>query len=89
MIDLNAVTAVRSPLALVYAFEINSRGEIVGQGQTSNGQLHAFLATPEDVDLARVRDGRASQRANRQKRHVALPAQARMQLWQRLRFTRR
>ena len=45
MTDLNDI-APGSPLYLLFAQAINSRGEIVGIGATSTGVLHAFLATP-------------------------------------------
>jgi probable HAF family extracellular repeat protein len=45
--DLNTLTPVGSPLFLLDAFVINSRGQIVGDAlQTSTGQVHAYLATP-------------------------------------------
>jgi probable HAF family extracellular repeat protein len=47
MADLNALSP-GSPLFLLFAFSINSRGEIVGFGVTDAGDLHAFLATPRD-----------------------------------------
>jgi probable HAF family extracellular repeat protein len=37
-----------SPLYLLSAFDINDRGEIVGEGLAINGDLHAFLAIPCD-----------------------------------------
>jgi probable HAF family extracellular repeat protein len=37
-----------SPLFLLVATAINARGEIVGFGVTSAGELHAFLATPRN-----------------------------------------
>jgi probable HAF family extracellular repeat protein len=39
-----------SPLYLLFASDINDRGEIVGQGLAINGELHAFLAIPCDED---------------------------------------
>ena len=47
MIDLNDLIAPNSPLYLMHACSINSRGQIVGFGmQISTGELHAYLATP-------------------------------------------
>jgi hypothetical protein len=47
MTDLNILIPRDSTLNLVEAGDINSRGEIVGQGvQKSIGELHAFLAIP-------------------------------------------
>jgi probable HAF family extracellular repeat protein len=45
--NLNTLIPAKSPLFLIQACSINSRGEIVGLAvQTSTGDLHAFLATP-------------------------------------------
>lgn len=52
MIDLNELTP-DSPLYLLVAHSINSRGEIVGFGIDSAGEVHAFWAIPchgNDVD---------------------------------------
>ncbi|MGA7078363.1 MAG: hypothetical protein WBQ43_07650 [Terriglobales bacterium] len=49
MSDLNALAA-DSPLYLLTAFTINDRGEIVGFGVNSTGEVHAFLATPTGAD---------------------------------------
>jgi probable HAF family extracellular repeat protein len=47
MIDLNTLIPAGFPLSLLYAFDINSRGEIVGQGfDPATQQLHAYLARP-------------------------------------------
>ena len=45
MTDLNTLVPPDSPL-LFQAFDINSRGQIVGVAQTSDGEFHAFFATP-------------------------------------------
>ena len=56
LIDLN--TLVRggpfSPLYLLSANGINDHGEIVGQGLTRNGDIHAFLAIPCDAEHSSV-----------------------------------
>lgn len=45
--NLNSLIPAKSPLFLMQACSINSRGEIVGLAvQTSSGDLHAYLATP-------------------------------------------
>jgi probable HAF family extracellular repeat protein len=51
-IDLNSLVPGPpfSPLYLINAFAISDRGEVVGQGLASNGELHAFLAVPCDED---------------------------------------
>ena len=45
MTDLNTLIPAGSPLFLLFAETINSRGEIVGFGATSTGDTHGFLAT--------------------------------------------
>jgi probable HAF family extracellular repeat protein len=45
-IDLNTLIPGKSGLVLQLAESINSRGQIIGFGQTSTGDTHAFLATP-------------------------------------------
>jgi probable HAF family extracellular repeat protein len=45
MYDLNEL-ASGSPLYLLFATGINSRGEVVGFGANSHGDVHAFLASP-------------------------------------------
>jgi probable HAF family extracellular repeat protein len=47
MTDLNTLVSANSPLFLLFAHGINSRGEIVGFGQTSDGAVHGFLAIPK------------------------------------------
>jgi probable HAF family extracellular repeat protein len=48
MIDLNgALTSNPQKIYLLLASSINARGEIVGLGVTSDGNLHGFLATPD------------------------------------------
>ena len=46
MTDLNELASADSPLYLLLAFGINTRGEIVGLGVTEAGDAHAFLAVP-------------------------------------------
>jgi probable HAF family extracellular repeat protein len=50
MSDLNTLAPAESALYLLGAFGINDRGEIVGFGATEGGDIHAFLATPNDID---------------------------------------
>jgi probable HAF family extracellular repeat protein len=54
MTDLNTLIPARSPLFLLFAVAINSRGEVAGFGvQKSTGEVHAFLASPRDGDRRR------------------------------------
>jgi probable HAF family extracellular repeat protein len=47
--DLNTLIPADSPLYLLIAFSNNSRGQIEGIAlETSTGELHDFLATPQD-----------------------------------------
>jgi hypothetical protein len=46
MTDLNTLIPSNSPLYLLFADDINSRGEITGFGVNSAGDIHAFLAKP-------------------------------------------
>jgi probable HAF family extracellular repeat protein len=46
MTDLNTLVPADSPLYLLWAACVNSRGEIAGFGATNSGEVHAFLATP-------------------------------------------
>ena len=47
-IDLNTLVPEDSPLYLLGAFSINAKGEIAGFGVTNDGNLHGFLATPNN-----------------------------------------
>ena len=46
MTDVNTLIVGDSPLYLLTACSINSRGEITGLGLTSTGEIHTYLATP-------------------------------------------
>ena len=48
--DLNELIRGKSVLYLLIADAINGRGEIVGFGATSSGDLHGFLAIPSHWD---------------------------------------
>jgi probable HAF family extracellular repeat protein len=51
MIDINTLIPANSPLFLLQACSINSRGELTGLAiETSSGDLHAFQAIPIDAD---------------------------------------
>ncbi len=51
MTDLNTLVPANAPLFLLDAGAINSRGDIVGFGATSKGDVHPFLAIP-NIDLS-------------------------------------
>ncbi|MGB8579945.1 MAG: hypothetical protein WCD47_03935 [Candidatus Sulfotelmatobacter sp.] len=82
MTDLNSLVAGNSPLYLLTACSINSRGEITGLGMTSTGEIHTYLATPKhDVEIGEAAShGVVSRRI--------LSDDARKQLQQQLRFGR-
>ena len=48
MVDLNSLVIPGSGLTALNAASINERGEIVGQGQLANGDVHAYLLIPCD-----------------------------------------
>jgi probable HAF family extracellular repeat protein len=50
MFDLNTLISPGSKLNLYFPTIINDRGEIAGQGQLPNGDIHAFLLIPCDVE---------------------------------------
>jgi probable HAF family extracellular repeat protein len=51
MTDLNTLIPAGSPLLLIQACSINSRGELIGLAvETSSGELHGFLAIPKPSD---------------------------------------
>ena len=56
MVDLNSLIPPNSPLKLVYAFAINDRGEIPGNGIDANGNVRAFLLIPCDENHADLED---------------------------------
>jgi probable HAF family extracellular repeat protein len=49
-VDLNNLIPSNSPLQLVYAYAINDRGEIAGNGWDANGNEHGFRLIPCDED---------------------------------------
>src|SRR5215472_1492658 len=52
MFDLNTLVSPGSKLNLFFPSIINDRGEIAGQGQLPNGDIHAFLLIPCEGDHA-------------------------------------
>jgi probable HAF family extracellular repeat protein len=82
MTDLNTLIAGDSPLYLLTACSINSRGEITGLGLTSTGEIHTYLAIPThgDANSESTSQGAISRKI--------LSDDARKLLQQQLRFTR-
>jgi hypothetical protein len=56
MFDLNTLVSPASELNLNFPTIINDRGEIAGQAQLPNGDIHAFLLVPCDFDRSRERE---------------------------------
>ena len=92
MTDLNTLIPHNSPLFLFVAFDINSRGQIVGFAfLPSSGEFHAFLATPCDEDQAdaagcedRAGAATAAPGDTRERPKIVLPEKVRtllQQLW--------
>ena len=56
MTDFNDLIPADSPLYVLWTTAINERGEVVGFGATSTGDVHAFLAKPNwrQRDIARA-----------------------------------
>jgi probable HAF family extracellular repeat protein len=50
LVDLNDLIPPNSPLQLVYAYTIDDRGEIAGNGWDANGNEHSFRLIPCDDD---------------------------------------
>ena len=84
MTDLNTLVPADSPLYLLFATAINSRGDIVGFGVTGTGDVHGFLATPSNVFASQTFSPAAQAVTSR----VVLSEDARRQLQQRLPFGR-
>ncbi len=57
MTDLNTLVPTNSPLYLLIGFSINSRGEIAGFGVTNDGEIHAYLASPNYLSSAPAATG--------------------------------
>lgn len=54
MVDLNTLIPPNAPLQLVYAYTINNRGEIAGDGVDANGFAQSFLLIPCDENHADI-----------------------------------
>jgi probable HAF family extracellular repeat protein len=61
--DLNTLIPAGSPLYLVLAGTINSSGQIAGLGITTDGEPHAYLATPQ-VSIVLTGPGAVSTKTN-------------------------
>jgi len=86
MTDLNTLVRADSPLFLMQACSINSRGQIVGLAmRKSTGELHGFLATPTTGAAAGEDLSPAAQSANSP---MVLPENVREQIRRRLPFGR-
>lgn len=54
IVDLNTLIPPNSPLYLLYAYTINNRGEIAGDGQDAAGVAHGFVLIPCDEDHPKI-----------------------------------
>jgi probable HAF family extracellular repeat protein len=87
MIDLNTLIPSDSPLFLLQACSINSRGELTGLAiENSTGDLHAFLATPSSSEAVSDSSAATEQGESSEGRKVVLTENARSQLQKLLRF---
>jgi hypothetical protein len=77
-----------SPLFLLDALNINSRGEIVGGALLSTGEVHAFLATPECDEVECEAASYSVTQVSSDPPKVALPEDVRKLLRRQLRFGR-
>jgi len=76
-VDLNSLVQAHAPLYLQLAFAINASGEIAGFGQTPDGAVHGFLATPND-------GGNGQEEMTHVERRVPASESARKLLFQRI-----
>ncbi len=89
-VDLNTLIPAGSPLLLQLAFDINSRGEIVGQAlHKSTREHHAFLATPIHSEVGSESAAPAARGETSESPEITLAENVRELLQQRLRFGRR
>ena len=85
MTDLGTLVPADSPLDFPDPTGINSRDQIVGLGvQKSTGELHGFLLTPTDTEVASENATPAAQGEFSQSRRVILPDIVRRALQRRL-----
>jgi probable HAF family extracellular repeat protein len=64
LLDLNTLVPADSPLHLFFAYLINDRGEIAGQGVLPNGDVHGFLLIPCGNGNAVCHDAAATYKSN-------------------------
>jgi probable HAF family extracellular repeat protein len=87
MMDLNTLVPANSTLDFPDPVGINSRGQIVGLGAVkSTGELHAFLLTPSNGEIAAERTTLAAASEAGQRPKVVLPENVRRILRQRVGF---
>jgi hypothetical protein len=88
MTDLNALIPADSPLFLIQACSINSRGEIVAIAiHKSTGDFHAYMATPKPSEGGGV-SAAPTEQGSGESTKVTLPENVRELLQQRLLFGR-
>lgn len=73
--DLNSLTVADTPLYLLLACSVNSRGEIVGLAADSAGEFHAYIASPSNTSQGMARP-------------IVLPESARKQVREHLPISR-
>jgi probable HAF family extracellular repeat protein len=84
MTDLNALISDNFPLFLLDVLSINSRGELVGDALVvSTGEVHGYVATPSDGEIATERAALSESDENRQGEKVDLSENVRNLLRQR------
>jgi probable HAF family extracellular repeat protein len=71
MRDLNNLVS-GSSLTLVDSGKINDQGQVVGLAFTNNGELHGFLASPDNDDSVDT-EASAAIRASQTRQGLALP----------------
>jgi len=82
MTELNDLAPADSPLFMLDGFNINSHGEIVGDGfQVNTGEVHAYLAVPSNSEVS---ESATSAAAVGTRPKVVLPENVRNMVRQRL-----
>lgn len=89
MTDLNSLVVHPGALHLVYANDINNRGEMTGAASDqSTGQSPAFLAIPRDHDHDHDLEAAAAAEGNAKSQHAFIPESASNQVQHRAVFGR-